>query len=982
MPLHIPNPAVCKDFFEPGGCPRGDTCFYRHDIFKCTCDWVMLLDVQASHLRGQTHRKRLAEIRQEPKREDAEQAMDYTICTSCRKAVAVAEYEAHTQGHQRHTRVRAARRELEATAEDKEGIKVAGLSGISFGVVEGNSAVETTITITNDRDGSTVILKSAKMRSSTRNDEHGDKFSAHLRGNSKRIDKSRPRKLAVVFHPSDVGHYEDVLELLFLRIEDSKRFIITRTVEAVVGDREDHEQLRPKIPYQRRKIVRHDLIELVIPSLRPPAWTQTKWTDRLFQFPLPAPLIEGVYGPSVKTAKQAISTARRFMPNVFNLETYGRWFQTLLYLEEERVRLDLDLYSLTDVELEADYPRYKLKVAGLAENRPSVLVGDFINISHAEPVDTLAAPGAPRTWYQGRVHKVYEAYVSLRFGEGFSTYKGTKFDVRFVLNRLPFRRMHQVLINKSRPARFLFPTPDLANGMTPVTAAQLMDINPYFRALKGDPEQLETVATILHQKAGSPPFIIFGPPGTGKTQTLVEAILQLLDSDPNICILACAPNNSAADLIANKLKSLGNKVLFRLNSFSRKVDSMEKVLLPFSCVNGNEFFAMPSLATLLSYRVVVSTCLSGGVPASLGVKRGHFSHIFIDEAGQGKEPELMVPILSLANNKTNVILAGDNHQLGPVVHSDIGRTLGLKTSYLSRLMALELYDLKKNRGRTIVKLVKSFRSHPDILKFSNDQFYASELQPCGDPAITHSLTNYEELPKKQFPIIFHGIMGKDLREASSPSFFNIDEASQVKKYITTLLANQKNRLKAEHIGVITPYHAQRCKILDLLHKDIKTRDIKVGTVEEFQGQERRVIIISTVRSNRDFIAADIRRSLGFVADQRRMNVALTRAQALLIVIGNPIILSLDPLWRSFMNFVYTRGGWKGKKPDWNPEQEAGMDFGQLRRSQAEQELDETIERLKSLIVDRHADEGLDVDDSEGEDGDAGGFERPILREAE
>jgi len=86
------------------------------------------------------------------------------------------------------------------------------------------------------------------------------------------------------------------------------------------------------------------------------------------------------------------------------------------------------------------------------------------------------------------------------------------------------------------------------------------------------------------------------------------------------------------------------------------------------------------------------------------------------------------------------------------------------------------------------------------------------------------------------------------------------------------------------------------------------REVKVGSVEEFQGQERRVIIMSTVRSNTEFVGSDIRRSLGFVANKSRLNVALTRAQALLIVVGNPIVLSLDPLWRQFLNYIHVRGG--------------------------------------------------------------------------
>jgi helicase MOV-10 len=94
----------------------------------------------------------------------------------------------------------------------------------------------------------------------------------------------------------------------------------------------------------------------------------------------------------------------------------------------------------------------------------------------------------------------------------------------------------------------------------------------------------------------------------------------------------------------------------------------------------------------------------------------------------------------------------------------------------------------------IVKLVKNFRSHPAILEFSNRQFYNSELRPCGNPAMIRSLEMIDELPKKGFPMIFHGIVGKDQREASSPSFFNVDEAVLVKKYCKDLLDNRKRRL--------------------------------------------------------------------------------------------------------------------------------------------------------------------------------------------
>lgn len=196
---------------------------------------------------------------------------------------------------------------------------------------------------------------------------------------------------------------------------------------------------------------------------------------------------------------------------------------------------------------------------------------------------------------------------------------------------------------------------------------------------------------------------VVSSPGTGKTVTIVEAMRQLLMRDPNVRILACAPSNSAADLIAQKLLDLGPAQLFRLNSISRRFEALPKTLHKFARVNENKVFAIPLLEELRGFRVVVATCISGGIPSGIGLKRGHFSHIFIDEAGQGKEPELMVPIKGMAGESTNIILAGDNQQLGPTVYSVLARSLGLKKSYLSRLMERAIYDLKgSDRGLTYV----------------------------------------------------------------------------------------------------------------------------------------------------------------------------------------------------------------------------------------------------------------------------------------
>lgn len=164
------------------------------------------------------------------------------------------------------------------------------------------------------------------------------------------------------------------------------------------------------------------------------------------------------------------------------------------------------LSSLTIFDTDIVAPR-RLEVKGLAENRPSVLVGDYILVSHAGPEETLNT----RTWYEGRVHEVHAQHVSLYFSDSFSVFRGTKFDVRFKLNRLTLRRMHQALKNKYDPPRLLFPGPEHIQDTVRVTAGQIAVIRPFSRPVGEDEEQMETVAAIVNQKPGSVPFVVFGP---------------------------------------------------------------------------------------------------------------------------------------------------------------------------------------------------------------------------------------------------------------------------------------------------------------------------------------------------------------------------------------------------------------------------------------------------------------------------------------
>ncbi|THF99592.1 hypothetical protein TEA_023853 [Camellia sinensis var. sinensis] len=161
-------------------------------------------------------------------------------------------------------------------------------------------------------------------------------------------------------------------------------------------------------------------------------------------------------------------------------------------------------------------------------------------------------------------------------------------------------------------------------------------------------------------------------------------------------VLVCAPSNSAADLILEKLLcekvvAVEERDILRLNAPSRSIEDIKSDFHCF-CFFEESAFTCPPLKKLIRYKIVISTYMSAALLYAEGVRRGHFSHIFLDEAGQASEPDTMIPVSQLCRRGTVVVLAGDPMQLGPVIHSKDAETYGLGKSYLSRLFECELYD--------------------------------------------------------------------------------------------------------------------------------------------------------------------------------------------------------------------------------------------------------------------------------------------------
>lgn len=246
-------------------------------------------------------------------------------------------------------------------------------------------------------------------------------------------------------------------------------------------------------------------------------------------------------------------------------------------------------------------------------------------------------------WFEGGVHFVRKEEVGLRFNASFRGMSvADRYTVRFKLNRTPLRRQHLAMDTEFTEDRVLFPLP-LHVPKTPYPTQARAQIRVFNPLIAANAPQLQAVVSIVKRAPGSTPFVIFGPPGTGKTVTMVEAMRQVLAANPQARILACAPSNSAADLIATRLiGALSTDELFRFYAPSRSKEQVALELRDYTYVKFDGHYSVPPLARMRRFRVVVATCVSASVVSGIGIARGHYTHIFVDEAGQATEPEVMI----------------------------------------------------------------------------------------------------------------------------------------------------------------------------------------------------------------------------------------------------------------------------------------------------------------------------------------------------
>jgi superfamily I DNA and/or RNA helicase len=455
----------------------------------------------------------------------------------------------------------------------------------------------------------------------------------------------------------------------------------------------------------------------------------------------------------------------------------------------------------------------------------------------------------------------------------------------------------------------------------PLSAAELFD--------KGLNESQQ--AAVSFALAAPELALIHGPPGTGKTRTLIELVRQALRRSKRV--LVSAASHAAVDNLAERLIASGVSVL-RLGHPARVSDSVLASTLDARLDQSEarrlarrlmseaselrrriqkrrargqlegrdayqlrdearsmmrEAYGQLDLARELIFAEAKVVCVTA-VGADPGLLAGfQFDRVVLDEATQAVDPWALSALLQA----DRAVLAGDPCQLPPTVVDPVAAHSGLASTLFERLA--------ERHGERILRLLDiQYRMHTALMRFPSDSLYQGKLTAAPEAAC-HTL---EQLgiradPLRPGPLVFLDTAGKGYAEERSeddPSTKNPGQAQRVAVEVRRFLARG---VPPSELGVITPYDAEvRC--LRGLLADVCAQGVEVSSVDGFQGREKEVIVVDLVRSNDDA-------ELGFLRDVRRMNVALTRAKRCLLVVGDSATLAGDAYYRAFMDAADAQG---------------------------------------------------------------------------
>jgi ATP-dependent RNA/DNA helicase IGHMBP2 len=414
--------------------------------------------------------------------------------------------------------------------------------------------------------------------------------------------------------------------------------------------------------------------------------------------------------------------------------------------------------------------------------------------------------------------------------------------------------------------------------------------------------------------------ILHGPPGTGKTTTLVEAIAELSKTQK---VLVCAASNAAVDLLAEKLElkkvnvlRLGNAAKVKDQNVEltlqakisqhpdyKNIKTLKKQAAEYKNLAHkykrnfgkaerdqrkalfNEAFKIQDEVERIEKYIVEDIKSHTNVHVATLIGSNHYPFqdetydvLVIDEAAQALEPGCWVAILKTQK----LILAGDHQQLPPTIKNQKNSNNGLENTLFQKLII--------KYPQASIMLETQYRSNEKIMAFSSDYFYEGKL-------LAHESVKHSLLTKNTLPLLYIDTAGSGFDEKEDgSSYTNPGEAAFLLRYISDFLI--KNEIKSNtSISIISPYRSQIQLIESLLpsYEELEKRKnyVQANSVDSFQGQESDIVLISLVRSND-------KGEIGFLADIRRMNVALTRAKTMLVVMGDSATIAQHKFYDAFV----------------------------------------------------------------------------------
>ncbi|KGE13163.1 AAA domain-containing protein [Sphingobacterium deserti] len=506
-----------------------------------------------------------------------------------------------------------------------------------------------------------------------------------------------------------------------------------------------------------------------------------------------------------------------------------------------------------------------------------------------------------------------------------------KLGIDLLFDENSYREMHAAL----QQAKKIKDDPKQGTLVRMLTGAQPIDQGVAADFYKNNMLNASQNAAVQQVLTGEALTILHGPPGTGKTTTITQAVKALL-SNGTKQILLVAPSNTAVDVLTERLDALGVSVVrignpvkvsshlqaltldgkidnHRANKECKTLEKQERAYLDMGHKYKRNFGKNEReqrkalfeearkirkeidkvqdfiMADILDSASVITATLVGANHHS--IQQRNYDIVIIDEAVQALEPACWIPLLKA----DRVVLAGDHCQLPPTVKSSMNTQKGLYITLFEKLV--------KRYPAQVSLLDLQYRMHANIMAYPSLRLYDNRLLAASEVADW-------TLKDDDAPILFIDSAGAGFEETEEDgAIFNTEEAQFVRAHLRETIKACAMSYSAEDmpsLGVITPYRKQAQLLKTLIEQDEYLKPfqgaIQINTIDGFQGQEKDIIYISLTRSNNE-------QRIGFLADVRRMNVAMTRAKKKLIVVGDSSTIGEHEFYKGFLDYVETHGAY-------------------------------------------------------------------------